>query len=119
LNFIAPPWLQNPITASHIIGEGYNFIRLGIIVAGFYQLFRGTSLKMSRLWISFTISSYFVAWFSIIAFTLRLDHDPYRFAFVLDLGLLPIAGLLVHDLFQKFFSGIFNMQDKKETSQYA
>jgi hypothetical protein len=113
LNFFAPAWLQVPLTASQIIGEGYNFIRLFILAIGVYQLFQTGCSRKLQFWICSTAVSYLIAWFTIVIFLQNLSLDPYRFAFVLDLMLLPIAGLLIHDLFQAFFSRVFNTSDKK------
>lgn len=111
LQFIAPAWLQIPVTASHIIGEGYNYVRLLILAVGTYQVLRVSAPKKPQLWISLTAGSYFVAYFSIVTFLDRLDLDPYRFAFILDLMLLPIAAILISDLFRAIYLRVLNKSE--------
>jgi hypothetical protein len=96
-----PIWALTPFTASKLIGEGYNYIRIIILFLGFYSLSQKKALGRVRIWIAMTAISYFLAYFFIITLLQRLDHDPYRFALSLDIMLLPLAGLLIHDLFQK------------------
>ncbi len=111
--FFVPFWLQTPLTASHIVGDGYNWVRLPLFAFGLYRLSTLNITKKIKSWVLGTIISYFIAWFTIVTLLKALDHDPYRFALMLDLALLPIAGLLIGDLFNAVSSRISKNKIRK------
>jgi len=103
-SFFVPFWLQDFITLNAIIGTGYNFIRLFIVGLGLFLVTQFVKNNDQKVWLSLSAVSFFFAWFSVAVFLQDLALDPYRFAFILDLSLLPMVGLIFYCLFVKILS---------------
>lgn len=93
-------WEFGEYTADFIVSEGYNWGRYLLFLAGFLLLFHSRSHldKVRSSWIVSIIITFWLTWFLTVNCVEPLRYGTHRFARILDFSLLPLAGLVLHEV---------------------